>query len=158
MFSRQTLLFICSGNFYRSRFAEAVFNHEARKAELEWEALSRGFKPHLAESDLSHYTVSALEERGIPVELTAPKPEKLCENDLMDASLVVALNEPEHRPMFLKSFPFWTDRVEFWRIRDVDEEPASLALPKIEARVQGLVELLASGHAMVNRDNLLFEV
>ena len=36
------VLFLCTGNYYRSRFAEALFNSLAKRAELNWTADSRG--------------------------------------------------------------------------------------------------------------------
>ena len=39
----KTVLFLCTGNYYRSRFAEELFNHEAGRAGLYWTAQSRGF-------------------------------------------------------------------------------------------------------------------
>ena len=36
------LLFICTGNYYRSRFAEMLFNTLAREGHLQWIAESRG--------------------------------------------------------------------------------------------------------------------
>jgi protein-tyrosine phosphatase len=38
----KTILFLCSGNYYRSRFAEEQFNHHAELAGLDWVAQSRG--------------------------------------------------------------------------------------------------------------------
>jgi protein-tyrosine phosphatase len=38
----KTVLFLCTGNYYRSRFAEELFNHEAERASLPWIAQSRG--------------------------------------------------------------------------------------------------------------------
>jgi hypothetical protein len=35
-------VFPCSGNYYRSRFAEELFNHAAKNAGLNWRASSRG--------------------------------------------------------------------------------------------------------------------
>ena len=43
------LLFICTGNYYRSRFAEAVFNHHAKQRGLPWRAFSRGLAIHPAD-------------------------------------------------------------------------------------------------------------
>ncbi len=37
-----TVLFLCTGNYYRSRFAEALFNAVAGKMGLPWKATSRG--------------------------------------------------------------------------------------------------------------------
>ena len=38
----KTILFLCTGNYYRSRFAEELFNHHAERAGLDWVAQSRG--------------------------------------------------------------------------------------------------------------------
>jgi len=38
----RTVLFLCTGNYYRSRHAEAVFNHHAERLGLGWRAVSRG--------------------------------------------------------------------------------------------------------------------
>jgi len=36
------ILFLCTGNYYRSRFAEHLFNWLAVKQGLDWQADSRG--------------------------------------------------------------------------------------------------------------------
>lgn len=41
----KTVLFLCTGNYYRSRFAEYLFNHLAEQQTLEWRAESLGFAP-----------------------------------------------------------------------------------------------------------------
>ena len=38
----KTVLFLCTGNYYRSRFAEVLFNSLAGKMGLPWKASSRG--------------------------------------------------------------------------------------------------------------------
>ena len=38
----KTVLFLCTGNYYRSRFAGHVFNDRARKGGIAWLADSRG--------------------------------------------------------------------------------------------------------------------
>jgi protein-tyrosine phosphatase len=37
-----SVLFLCTGNYYRSRFAEDYFNHGASRRGLIWRAVSRG--------------------------------------------------------------------------------------------------------------------
>ena len=141
-----TLLFVCSGNFYRSRFAEAVFNHEALKRRLPWRAESRGFSPHLATEDLSYHAQAALELRNIPLALTRRKPAKLAQEDLWQARLVICANETEHRPALQLRFPEWTDRVTYWHVHDIDVEPPGTALPTLEQNVLDLVVALETDH------------
>ena len=38
----RTVLFLCTGNYYRSRFAEILFDSVAVKMSLPWKASSRG--------------------------------------------------------------------------------------------------------------------
>ena len=40
--TNKTVLFLCTGNYYRSRFAEVLFNSVAGKMGLPWRASSRG--------------------------------------------------------------------------------------------------------------------
>ena len=61
--AHKRVLFICTGNFYRSRFAEAVFNHHAELHKIPWVAFSRGLAIHLAEGHLSTFTTEALATR-----------------------------------------------------------------------------------------------
>ena len=37
----KTVLFLCTGNYYRSRFAEELFNYRAAHAQVNWQAQSR---------------------------------------------------------------------------------------------------------------------
>lgn len=138
----ETLLFLCSGNFYRSRFAEAVFNHEALRRRLPWRAESKGFSPHLAAEDLSHYAKDALELRNIPLALTHRKPTKVEKADLFLASHVVCANEAEHRPAMRARFADWENRVSYWHVFDIDVEPPGTALPALEQNVLDLLDEL----------------
>ncbi|MBL9155499.1 MAG: hypothetical protein JNK37_23685 [Verrucomicrobiales bacterium] len=138
---------MCSGNFYRSRFAEALFNFHALRRRLSWRAESRGFQPHLATEDLSHHTRAALELRNIPLALTRRKPARLEACDLRAAALTICLKEAEHRPRMVAGFPEWTDRVHYWHIHDIDVEPPGTALPELEQNVLDLVASLSAAPA-----------
>ena len=149
MLAMRRILFICTGNIYRSRFAEALFNHHAGRAGLEWEASSRGLQIDLASGILAPQTRDALLERGISLHHTARESTALEESDLTGAALVVALNREEHQPMMKQCFPRWADRVDYWDIRDVEFESPKRALPRIEGHVFRLVEILTEGHALI---------
>jgi protein-tyrosine phosphatase len=38
----KTILFLCTGNYYRSRFAEELFNNHAERSGIDWVAHWRG--------------------------------------------------------------------------------------------------------------------
>ncbi len=133
------VLFICTGNYYRSRFAEAIFNHHAIEAELPWRAFSRGVAVHLAPSDLSPYTRAALEARGIDSRLTAPTRLRLEEEDLQRAVRRIALKQAEHEAYVKKHFSAWQSEIEYWHIHDIDVAPPDEALPQLEQAVLRLI-------------------
>lgn len=138
------LLFICTGNYYRSRFAEAVFNGHALARRLPWRAFSRGLAVGPTPFPLSPFAAGRLQELGIPLSHTSQFPLPLTEADLLRSARAIALQEQEHRPMIARLFPQWVERIGFWDIDDVDRLPASIALPKIERRVLLLLEELAA--------------
>lgn len=141
------LLFICTGNYYRSRFAEAVFNYHASARELPWRATSRGLAVGPTPFPLSPFASERLRELGIPLFHTGPAPVRLSEADLERADRSIALQEREHRPMIARLFPAWVERIRFWDIDDVDRSPSGIALPKIERHILFLLEELAGGRS-----------
>ena len=136
------VLFICTGNYYRSRFAEALFNHNAIEAELPWRAFSRGVAVHLAPTDLSPHTRLALETRGIDFRMTAQTRIALTEVDLHRAERRIALKRTEHEKYIADQFPEWREKVEYWQIDDLDVAPPDEALPQLEQAVLRLLREL----------------
>ncbi len=139
------VLFLCSANFYRSRFAEHVFNWLAPQQSLPWRADSRGLD--LARwgdlGSISPYAVEALEEREIPINGNPRRPQQLALVDLTESDLVIGVKESEHRPLMAHLFPKWEDAVEYWHVHDLDcAEPVD-ALPVLENHVRDLVDRLA---------------
>src|SRR5581483_539337 len=69
------VLFVCTGNYYRSRFAEAFFNQKACEARLAWRAVSRGLRLVPSQHGISSLARRELNERGVSPELSqgAPK-------------------------------------------------------------------------------------
>lgn len=145
---RAKLLFICTGNFYRSRFAEALFNHHAEERQLLWRAFSRGLYPGwVTEGELSPHTIDALEQRGIHIRHTGDRRTELTLADLNHAQHVIALKEEEHRPMMLTRFPEFADRITYWSVHDVDQALPEDALGEIETLVNALLDELTAQSA-----------
>jgi protein-tyrosine phosphatase len=137
------VLFICTGNFYRSRFAEAVFNYHASKEDLPWKAISRGLAIHWATGPLSPFTAGALAVRRIPLHHTGPDRMQLTEDDLKSADLRVVMDRREHFAMMMEHFPLWSTQVEYWDVPDVPINQPEEALPAIEGKVLELLERLS---------------
>lgn len=140
--SKNILLFLCTGNYYRSRFAETLFNVQAERSAIHWQATSRGLATELIsrnDGPISPHATKGLAARGIPVGQDIRYPIQLEEADLRQAVRVIALHEAEHRPYLEARFPGWADRVEYWHIPDNYQTPVDEALAAIEENVLRLI-------------------
>ena len=141
----QKVLFLCTGNYYRSRFAELLFNRLAQAAGLDWGADSRGVAAELSDplsGPMSPMAVDALRLRGVTIEGEPRFPLQVQPADLESAQMVIALDEQEHRDYLADRCPGWEERVVYWHVHDLGLTPASVALPEIEREVRSLVEQL----------------
>src|SRR5271169_5514567 len=111
---QQAVLFLCTGNYYRSRFAEVLFNSVAGKMGLPWRASSRGLALERGVNNVGPMAVSAvkaLEGRGIrAAEAVTRLPAQVTTDDLERAEWVVALKRAEHLPLLQERFPAWPRR------------------------------------------------
>jgi protein-tyrosine phosphatase len=145
MASPKTLLFLCTGNYYRSRFAEVLFNSQAAVSGLPWRAESRGLAIEFGVHNIGPMSADVLrrlQALGVPAGAYLRLPLQLAEADLERADLVVALKEAEHRPLLRERFPPWEGRVRFWHIHDTDAGTVAEALAGIEREVKALVARL----------------
>src|SRR4051812_38721158 len=110
-----TVLFLCTGNYYRSRFAEILFNSVALKMGLPWRATSRGLALERGVNNvgpIASSTLAALKALSIvavsdverfPIQATA--------EDFAQAARIVALKQTVHLPLLQERFPDWADKV-----------------------------------------------
>ena len=140
-----TVLFLCTGNYFRSRFAEHYFNEQARLRNMDWQAASRGLQPSQENLGLmSRDALERLRELGIDPPEPLRLPMDLQGDDLNTATLTIAVNDIEHRPLMEARFPEWAERVRYWRIYDVDVTAAETGLAAIEEGVQALLSELSA--------------
>src|SRR5690348_8820404 len=140
----KSVLFLCTGNYYRSRFAEVLFNSLADRMGLAWRASSRGLALERGVNNVGPMAVSAikaLEAMGIRAgDAITRMPAQVTTDDLERADRIVALKHAEHLPLLQERFPAWAEKVEFWH---VDDAPEVLGL--IEQEVMGLVARILGG-------------
>lgn len=151
MAKQKTILFLCTGNYYRSRFAEALFVSVARRMGLPWHAFSRALALERGVNNIGPMAtaaIQALEAMGIrdadrcsrlPVQVTAEELEK--------ADVIIALKHAEHFPLVQERFPAFTERVEFWHVDDAPE-----ALQLIESKMMDLMARLVGGGGEAPQD------
>jgi protein-tyrosine phosphatase len=138
------VLFLCTGNYFRSRFAEALFNHLAEAQGIAARASSAGLAPHCQlrnAGPISPHTLAGLRARGIELPAGRP-PRDVTEEDLEEADVVVAVKGAEHRPFVEQYFPAWPDRIRYWDVDDVPHVPPAMALRILEELVRALLEEL----------------
>jgi protein-tyrosine-phosphatase len=105
----KNISFLCAGNYYRSRFAEVLFNSVAEKMGLPWQASSRGLALERGVKNVGPMAVTAimaLEALGVrAADAVTRFPAQVTTDDLKCAGRVVALNHAEHLPAAKNGFP-----------------------------------------------------
>jgi predicted translation initiation factor SUI1 len=139
----RSVLFLCTGNYYRSRFAEILFDSVAVKFGLPWRATSRALALERGVRNVGPMAKSAvqlLRTRGIVSPAFDRAPTQVLPADFESADLVIALKEAEHRPLLIERYPAWAERVEYWQVEDDDD-----ALPLVERSVMELTARMLGG-------------
>jgi protein-tyrosine phosphatase len=137
------LLFICTGNYYRSRFAEMFFNAQADQFDLSWTADSRGIETSAYNiGPIYPLVLIRLEMLGISIKTKVRMPIQLSKRDLEAADLVIALNQVEHMPLMKHRFANWVDKIVYWHIPDLNVMGSEEALSQIEKNVTALIKQL----------------
>lgn len=137
------LIFLCTGNYYRSRFAELYFRHVARQRDMAWQVDSRGLRPGAWNiGPLSVHTQDECERLGICIE-PLRNPQELQLDDLRSADCVIAVKETEHRPLMLEKFPEFVDTVEYWEIHDLDAASPPETFLALKQHVDRLIDRLS---------------
>jgi len=144
-------LFICTGNYYRSRFAEAYFERAAVQHQLPWRATSRGLDTDQPQNTgpMSAVAARVLSEMNVPFDFERG-PKLLTSEDLMRADMIIAVDWEEHFPMVKAKFPEWTRRMTYWQIEDIDRAPPEDALPRLQREIDRFVAQLAAGHVSID--------
>ena len=138
------LLFLCTGNYYRSRFAEEYFNHIAKVQGIDWEAFSKGSSKNMPSLNnpgpVSKHTIEALQEREITGINLRRFPLQLIEDDFVVYNKIIALSEEEHRPMLESLFTHYNKNVTYFEVGDLPLEEPKSALNKLAKLIDELID------------------
>ena len=144
------VLFLCTGNYFRSRFSEALFQHliSEDQADDSLEVASAGLKVTADSGNvgpMAAEAITAVRERNIVIDpdLLA-MPRQVEDADLRAADVVVAVDAAAHRPMVRERYPAWEDRIRFWAVKDLGEEEGADPISQLDANVRELFEELNS--------------
>ena len=98
--SMPRVLFLCTANYYRSRFAELLFNQLASQIAPEWSAFSRALaieENWCNDGPISQHTRNACRLRSIDLPEPICEPAGVTDADFEAADRVIAVKEAEHR-------------------------------------------------------------
>ena len=139
----ENVLFVCTGNYYRSRFCETLFNALAPEYGVKARAVSRGLMTGLISEEmggLSPHASRGLTARKIVRDEPGRRPIQIQESDFAEAKLVIAIDEWEHRPMIEQKFPHWANRIQYWQVADIGDLEPEAALFAMETHIRCLLE------------------
>jgi protein-tyrosine phosphatase len=141
MIDTKRVLFVCSGNFYRSRLAEILFNVAAEREGVAWRAESRGLLKTGDLKGMSEHTVAYLRDHDLGHLAKEPRdPIVLDVEDITAFDLIVGLCRQEHEPIINQKYlslarAMWkAGRIRYWQIYDIPAPP------------RAIVRLLGGGH------------
>ena len=91
-----TVLFLCTGNYYRSRFAEILFNARTALETLDYRATSRGVATELGVDNvgpISSHALQGLKHLNLQDNSISRFPKQVQDEDFQNANLIIALDE-----------------------------------------------------------------
>ena len=137
------ILFVCTGNIFRSRFAEEVFNHLCKINGVDATAFSAGLQVGRYKQRKIYWPAMNELER-LKIEPLRSNEDSVHINDI-DVSIydqIICMDEEEHKPMvrsneLLSGFIF-----QYWNIVDMPKVPSDISHPRCYKKVETLIDQL----------------
>ncbi len=135
------ILFVCTANIFRSRFAEEVFNCLVIKQRIPAKAFSAGLK--VGEYHVRKIYRPALEQLT-KFNIKPKRPNELSvhinEVQLSKYDQLICMDEAEHKPMVLSNSKLNDINFEYWDIIDEPKVQSDVSLPICFSKVKELVD------------------
>ncbi len=142
------ILFLCTGNYYRSRFSEEYFNHFSKHQNLTWFADSKGLQRSFVGNGnigpIAQNTLNKLSSLNINPVAHARMPSHVYESDFQSFDRVIAVSKDEHEPMLSAIWPETVfEKVEYFDVEDLHIEGPETALPRLIRHLDKLIYEIA---------------
>ena len=137
------ILFICTGNYYRSRFAEILFNELCQQEKLPFWSFSKGLR--LSKNNkgpISIHTKNYMSLLNSNISYLPRMPIPVDKFDFEFYDRIIALDENEHRPMMKSRYPKYENSIEYWHFVDDYVDGPENVLPKLENHVRQFIDEL----------------
>ena len=145
------ILFLCTGNYYRSRFSEEYFNYHSKKQSLNWLADSMGIQRDFTGNGnvgpIAVQTLAKLAELDISPVGHLRMPKNVQTEHFEQYDRVIAVSVDEHRPMLSAIWPESVlAKVEYFEVEDLHIYGHEVAFPRLLASLDKLlVDISHSG-------------
>ncbi len=149
MKNEMRVLFICTGNYYRSRFAEEVFNFYSKDLLPMYQADSSGVKAIESRDknpgNISKYALEALNRFGVSPIGHEREPKQLIVEQINGSNLSIALSKSEHLSMMQELFPDHAGKIIYWDVEDIGYEEPTIATDRIYRFTLDLIDSIRKG-------------
>jgi protein-tyrosine phosphatase len=154
----RTVLFLCTGNYFRSRFSEFWFNHQIALLDYgeDLRAGSAGLRVTSGNGNgngngnigaMAVEAQIALQQRGVAIDPTQlAMPRQVSRDDVEHSDVVVAVDAEAHRPMVQELFPDLEAKIRFWSVKDLGEDEGTDPISLQQHQVDHLINALTSSH------------
>lgn len=140
------VLFLCTANFYRSRFAHLYFNHLARDTALRADSRGLLVGHYSSLRGLSPMAETVLRQMQVPISAADRRnPLQVTKAEVRTVPRVIAMYQTEHEPMAVRVLGELAARIDYWHVPDVDEAmPTRALLSHCRGEVESLLARLLS--------------
>lgn len=145
MTDKTKVTFVCTGNYYRSRFAESYFNYLCDILKLNFEADSYGLAIHYADElaeehgEISPYSKERMEQIGIPDHYFDRDRKSLTKDAIENSDIIIAMDKEEHTEMIMEQFPSYINQFNFFEVKDVFDWEPKKTLDETQKNVEKMI-------------------